>query len=165
MLPDKIYLDNTSLVRWFLKRFYPKKYKRDPQIIRFLNEHKEIDTFVSILSVAELVHTLKHGEEFKKFGLKFDHIKGLIEELQNIIGFEIIQTVKINDTQIDGIVISGNIIKYVFKHRHLADCIHLDIARQNEIWFVTYEKRMGELKEYYENIMTEDKLMKQYKGN
>lgn len=164
MAPNKIYLDNTSLVRWFLRKFYPDKHKQEPQIIRFLNEHNEIETYVSILSIAELVHTLKHGEEFRKFNLGFEFIKKLIEELQNIIGFSIIKTVSISGTEIDGIIVSGNIIKYVFKHRHLADCIHLDIARQNDIWFVTYEKRMGELKEYYSNIMTEDKLMRQFKG-
>lgn len=163
MQPEKVYLDNTSLVRWFLKRFYPRKYKRDPQIIRFLSEHKEIRCYISIFSVAELVQVLKHGQEFRKFKLKFKYILKLIEELQNIILFDIIQTVKIGGTSIKGVVVSHEIVKYVFKHRHLIDCIHLDIARQNDLWFVTYEKRMGELKEYYEKIITEAKMMKRLK--
>ncbi len=162
-MPDcQVYLDNTSLVRWFLKRFYPKKYKDDPQIIKFLNEHKsEIKSFVSTISIAELVHTLRHGDAFVKFSLGFNYIKELIGELQDIIGFDIIQTEKIGEVDIDGVIISNDIVKYVFKHRHLVDCIHVDIARQHELTFVTYEAAMGELKEYYGKIMTEDRLMKQ----
>ncbi len=164
-MPDcQIYLDNTSLVRLFLKRFYPEKHKQEPRIIRFLNENKrEIKSFVSTISIAELVHTLKHGEDFKKFNLNFNYIKELIGELQDIIGFDIIQTEKMKDgTEIDGVIVSNHVVEYVFKHKHLPDCIHVDIARQHELTFVTYEKAMGELKEYYDNIMTEEKLMKQF---
>jgi len=163
MVDYQIYLDNTSLVRWFLKRFHPEKHKQEPQIIKFLNEHKrEIKSFVSTISIAELVHTLRHGEAFEKFNLNFNYIKELIGELQDIIGFDIIQTEKIDGTEIDGVIVSNYVVKYVFKHKHLTDCIHVDIARQHELTFVTYETAIGELKEYYDNIMTEEKLMKQF---
>ncbi len=162
MIPNKIYLDNTILIRYFLRKFYPQKYKNEPQIIRFLNEHTEIQKFISIISIAELVKKLIHGNDFKKFDICFDYAMKLIEEFQSMLNFKIIETMENNNVVIDGIVVTKNIIKYISIHSDLPDCIHLDIARQHDIWFVTYEKELGRLKEEYGNIITEDKLMKQF---
>ena len=162
MKPDKIYIDNSLLVRWFLRRLNPKKYKIEPQIIRFLSEHKEINKFISILSVAELVHTLKYGKDFQAYGLKLSYILDSLAELLKSMEIEVISKENFGGMEINGIVISENIVRFVDRHKHLADCIHVDVARSHDMFFVTHERDMGVLKEFHEKIMTDDKLMKQY---
>jgi len=162
MKPDKIYIDNSLLVRWFFNRLHPKKYKTEPQIIRFLTEHREIRKFISILSVAELVHTLKYGKEFQSFGLKLSYILDSLIELQKAMNMEVISKENIGGMEINGVIVSENIVRFVDKHQHLVDCIHADLAKSHDLFFITHERDMGVLKEYYDKIMTDDKLMKQY---
>jgi hypothetical protein len=162
MKPDKIYIDNSVLIRWFLHKLFPKKHKNIPQIIRFLTEHKEIKKFISILSVAELVHTLKYGKDFQSFRLKLNYILDSLVELQKAMDMEVITKENISGMEINGIIISENVVKFVDNHQHLLDCIHADLAKSHDLFFITHEKNMGVLKEFYDKIMTDDKLMKQY---
>lgn len=162
MKPEKIYIDNSLLVRWFLRRLHPKKFKTEPQIIRFLTEHKEIKKFISILSVAELVHTLKYSKDFQSFGLKLSYILDSLAELLKAMDVEVISRENIGGMEIDGVIVSENVVKFVDMHQHLVDCIHVDLAKSHDLFFITHERDMGVLKEFYEKIMTDDKLMKQY---
>jgi predicted nucleic-acid-binding protein len=162
MKPDKIYIDNSVLIRWFLHKLFPKKHKTIPQIIRFLTEHKEIKKFISILSVAELVHTLKYGKDFQSFRLKLNYILDSLVELQKAMDMEVITKENIREMEINGIIISENVVGFVDRHQHLLDCIHADLAKSHDLFFITHEKDMGVLKEFHEKIMTDDKLMKQY---
>lgn len=162
MKPLKIYLDNNLLIRWFLHKLHPKKHKDEPQAIKFLIKHKEIEKFISLISVAELVRTLKYGKEFQEFGLKLSYIRDLIIELQNAIGLNIISKEIINGVEINGVIVSENIINFTDKHHDLIDCIHVDLARSHDLLFVTHDRELGRIKEHYEKIMTDDKLMKQY---
>ncbi|OIN86724.1 MAG: hypothetical protein COY38_02870 [Candidatus Aenigmarchaeota archaeon CG_4_10_14_0_8_um_filter_37_24] len=66
------------------------------------------------------------------------------------------------NTKIYGVIISGNIVRYSDKNPHLIDSIHLDIVRSHDLCFLTDEKKLGNLKTFYENIMTENKFMKQF---
>ncbi len=163
MKPDKIYIDNMFLVRWFLHKFYPIKYKKEPAIIKFLSDDEEMEKYISVISIAELVKTLKYDDKFKKFKLKFQFIEDLIIELQNMIGFDVILKENIKGVKIDGVIISKNIKNFAYVHPHLIDCIHVDISKSHELYFITDEKKMGKLKGLYENIMTENKLRKQFK--
>ena len=133
-----------------------------PRIIEFLSEHEEIDKFISLISVAELVCALKYDKEFRRFSVKTSYIQKLLEELQSTMDLKIILTEKVKRTRIEGVIISSNIVKYLNKHNHLVDCIHLDIAKSHELCFLTDEKKMGNLKTFYKNIMTENKFMKQF---
>lgn len=139
-----------------------KKYKEEPEIIRFLSENKEIEIYISLISIAELVHTLKYHEEFQRYKISLGWIKELIQEFQNIVGFNIIINERINNIEIGGIIIIPEILEFLDKHNGLADCIHVDIAKRNDLCFITYEKKIGRLKEFYDNIITESKLMKQF---
>ena len=87
-----------------------------------------------------MVHTLRHGDSFREFSLNFNYINELIGGLQDIIEFDIIQTEKIDKAEIDGIIIFNNIVKYVFKHRRLTDCIHVEIDEtvQLRLGFIYY---------------------------
>ena len=160
MIPEKIYIDNNLLIRWFVHKFNRKKYRSMPEIIKFFNEHPEISKYASILSVAELVHTLKYGKDFQRFRLNLKHIEELLSELQNTINLDIILKEKRDGVEIDGVIITRDLIKMIDRHHHLIDCMHLDIAKSHDLFFVTHEAKMGELKPLYENIMTDEKLMK-----
>lgn len=127
-----------------------------------LSEHKEIEKFISLFSIAELVHTLKYGKSFRKFKINFKTIESLIEELQGIVGFDIILKDKIKGVKLNGIVVSGDIIKFLDEHNHILDCIHVDVAKSHDLFFITYEKKIGRIKDLYKKIMTENKLMKQF---
>ena len=153
MKPDKIYIDTMFLVRWFLFRFRKRKYDELPRMIEFLREHEEIEKHISVISVAEFVKVLKYNKEFRRYKLTISYIKELIKKLQNFIDLEILKDQRI----------SHQIVKYVESHPELIDCIHLDIAKSNELCFITDEKKIGKLKNLYKNIMTENKLMKQFK--
>jgi len=158
----EIYIDNSLLIRWFLSKFYPESYNEVPQIIKFLSTKTEIKKYISLMSIAELVRTLKYGEKFERFGLSLRFIHSLIEEMQSVVGFDIILRDNVDGTELNGIIISGDIIKLIDKHRHLIDCIHVDIAKSHDLTFVTYEKKIGRMKEIYDHILTENKLMKLY---
>ncbi len=162
MRPCKIYIDNNLLIRWFLHKLHKRKFKSEPQVIKFLIDHKEIEKFISLISVAELVHTLRYGNDFQGFGLKLNYIRDLLAELQNALDLKIISEEKINGVNIEGVIISKNIVNFVDKHHHIIDCMHIDLAKSHDLFFITHERELGVMKEFHEKIMTDDKLMKQY---
>ena len=161
MKPQKIYLDNSLLVRWFLRKLKPEKYEQEPQIIRFLSGLTGVEKFISLISLAELINTLKHGDDFKRYNLTLPIIGALIEEMQSTVGFKIITTENIRGTEVEGIIITPFVLRLIDIHGELADCLYVDIARRNSLSFITHESRIGRLKELYDNTMTDDKLMKQ----
>lgn len=161
MEPNKIYLDNMFLVQWALYKFFPRKHKRQPRIIEFLSHHKQIEKYISLVSIAELTRTLKYGDEFRKMKLDLKRIIQLIEEMQNIAGLKILLKDTFNNAKLNGIVISYEIIKFIDKH--IIDCIHIDIAKSHELFFISNEKKIGRVKDIYKHVMTENKLMKQFK--
>lgn len=162
MIPERVYIDNSLLVRWFLWKFNPHKYPREPQVIRFLASLERVEKYISLISVAELVHTLRYGDDFSGYRLTLRRIEELIQELQGVLGFVLIEQEKVQDTDVGGIIITRDVVRFIDKHKELADCLHVDIAKRNQLCFVTYEKKIGVLKELYDNIMTENKLMKQF---
>lgn len=105
---------------------------------------------------------MKYDELFRKFKLKLSHIRSLIEELQAICRFKIILNEKINGVKVEGVVVSSDIIQFLDKHEHIVDCIHIDLAKSHELCFVTAENKIGKIKALYKDIVTENKLMKQY---
>jgi hypothetical protein len=161
MKPDRIYIDNSLLVRWFLHLLYPDRYADMPQIIKFLTEEKEMQKFISLISVAELIHTLKYGKDFAGKNLSMGAIMAMIDDLQNIMGFKVILRDKVGETQLNGVIVSTDILEFLDKHNHIIDCIHVDIAKHHDLFFVTYEGKIGRMREFYDKIMTEKKLLKQ----
>ncbi|OGI14774.1 hypothetical protein A3K63_02775 [Candidatus Micrarchaeota archaeon RBG_16_49_10] len=140
------------LIRWFLFRFRRVKHESPPIIIEFLRNHGEIKKFISIVSMAEFIKVLLYDKDFINYKLTTSYANKLIQELQDVIELKVIHGEKISD----------DIVLYIERHPELIDCIHLDIAKSNELCFITDEKKIGKLKAVYGNIMTENKLMKQF---
>lgn len=164
MLPNKVYIDTCILYRWFLWKFYPRKYGKEPKIIRYLSEeNSKTRSYVSIITIAELVELLRFDGNFKDKNLGSDTIIALINELQNILNLEIInyKNIKMGDNSFNGIIVSDNIVKFAEFHKEIIDCIHVDIAKSCELCFLTDETKIGSMKSFYNNIMTENKFFKQ----
>lgn len=166
----KIYLDTNFLIGPIKSILENKDITKESEVVKFLNENKGIESFVSILTVAEMVKILRHDNDFIKYNFSLKQIEGIFNTLHDIMGFKIIDNMKLKDAEgnfIDdtpnGIVITKDVIKYASIHNHDMDCLHLDLAKSNELVFVTFEKKIGTLKELYGNIMTFNKLMKNYR--
>lgn len=160
-LPEKIYLDNSLLIRWFLWKLNPRRYRSEPEIVKFLAQSQGMQIYISIISLAELVHTLKYSRDFQRFRMTLPWLRTLLEELQRILGFLIIERERIGGVDIGGIVITPAIVRFLDVHPELMDCLHVDIARRNDLWFITHDDNVGKLKPLYENIMTDNKLIRQ----
>jgi hypothetical protein len=160
---DKVYIDTDLLVGWFLSKFYPKKHK-EPLIVKFLSEYRnKIKSYISMISIAEIMGLLIHDSKFKDLKLKSDFIEKLISELQTIIGFNVIfSKARVFEQEIICLQITDKVIEYIAVHPHLVDCIHLDIAKSNDLFFVSHEDKIGKLKDLYPKIMTDKKLEKQF---
>ncbi len=162
-VPRRIYLDTNILVGWFksqlsvgqtksklidhLRRFGP----RNPDVIKFLINHRDIEKFISIFTIAEIVHVLKYSDEFKGYDLELATIKWLMELLQEAVGFSVIKEVSLGGNSIKGVIISPDIVDFVDKHSHIIDCIHIDIAKHNELTFVSNERDLGKMKDSWRN--------------
>jgi len=169
----KIYLDTSLLIGCFVwlaeknyhKRPFPLSFfvheKEKPYIMAFLSEQKDVQKFISIASKAEIISVLKYDEKFRKYNFSDAEIESLISLLQTIIGFNIIIDMKIGETIIKGNLITDLVIEYTKKCGHVLDCIHVDMARTNDLTFVTSENKLGKIKDLYERIMTENKYTSQ----
>jgi hypothetical protein len=106
---------------------------------------------------------LKNDEKFRKYNFSDAEIESLISTLQAIVGFNIIIEMKTDGIPIKGNVITETVAEYAKKCGHVLDCVHIDMARTNDLTFVTTEKKLGRIKELYDQVMTENKYIKQFK--
>lgn len=161
MKPEKVYIDTMFLIRWFL---YILEKRKIPRIIKFLNEQKKIQKHISLISIAEAFKVLKHGNDYKKYNLQDDQIEGMLSSLQEYISLKVILRDEIEGIRLKGIVVSTDIIDFVKKHGEIRDCIHVDVAKSHNLYFLTDDRKIGRLKGLYKNIMTEKKFIKQFKN-
>jgi len=173
---SKVYLDTCLLIgcfKWLLEKNYQhqfiekilllvKREKEQPFIITFLKEHKNIEKFISLVSVAEIISVLKYNKDFRHYKLTLGEINNLLVVLMTMIGFEIIVEIEIDGKKIKGNLITRAINNYIDKHEHVLDCIHVDIAKTNDLLFITNEDKFGLLKDLDCHIMTFNKLVKQF---
>ncbi len=148
--------------RFRISEFISRSKIENPSVIEFLSNHREIEKYISIITVAEAIRVLKYDDDFRRYKLDLESIKALISKLQEIVGFSILEEVVVENRKFKGIIVTPEIIKFIDKHEHLIDCIHIDIAKFHELTFISNEEEYGELKALYPNIMTANKLIKQY---
>lgn len=182
----EIYLDTCFLTAW-VKRALENEDLESLGSVKFLNETPEIVSFISSLTGAETIRTVLHGKEFKdhvkNFRIDSQYIIDLINDIQNTAKFEYIRGIFPDANQkngkpleikgkkifLDRLILTKQLPKYLEICSHLIDCIHVDIAMQNGLIFVTNERKLGKLKTLIpdeKKIMTFKKLRKQFiKGN
>ena len=148
---DKIYLDTNLIIGFFKNIIKKKKYKEDPKFIRFLSDKNEIQKFISIFTVAEVIQVLR--KEFGSHDLSKRYILDLIDTLRGTVGLNIIENVEL----------TSDIIHYTYLCDDLKDAVHVSIAQINDIWFVTRDDDAGKTKELYNKVISERKFIKQFK--
>ncbi len=152
------YFDTNLLVTSLIQLAENKK-ELTTEITNLLKEHKDlIKPHISTLTVAEIIEVLRTDSKFGKYHFEEDEnlkrISGLISKLIGVMNIKIIE---------DGIKINNDVIKFVHKHPEVIDCLHVILAKQNELTFITEEaERIGRLKIFYSKIMSYDKLKRQY---
>jgi predicted nucleic acid-binding protein len=158
--PDKIYIDTMFLIQWFISVLENKK---PPKMIELLSEHEEIEKCISLISVVELKRVLRYNNDFKRYRLEVKRMGQILASLQNMTNLKIIDREKFGEVRINGIIVSYDISRFIEEHDDLVDCIHVDIAKSHELCFLTDDRKIGNLKKIYGNIMTANKFAKQFK--
>ena len=162
MEPNEYYLDTNLLIGW-VRHILSKKKPLEPKFIVFLKQHPEIKTWISTITIAEIVEFLQ--KDFGKHNLTFVQMKKVIEKMQKIIGFRIINAYVTDEgmEEIKDIVLNArNLVLLTYEGRDVKDAIHVEIARQNRLWFITRDIDVGRMKRIYAYIDTAEKLMKKF---
>lgn len=148
-IPSKIYLDTNLLYGWFQNQLNTKK--SPSRIVKFLNERcKDIEKFISVYSIAELVVDLK--QEFQDREISIKKIAYLFDILKDTIGLKIILEIKL----------TGAVIEFAELCDDHNDAIHIEAAKNENLTLITKDEDIGRVKDAYSNVISIGKLMKQF---
>ena len=163
MQPNEIYLDTSLLIGWFKHILEKRKKTGEPEIIEFLNDKPEIKRYISSITIAEIIEVLK-SKDFKNYKLEKSYILDLIVNLRNTLNLIIIEEFEEKGRkQLKNIILdSRNIVDFTFLGGEVIDAIHTEIARSNNIYFITRDENIGKTKELYPKIMGLKHFIKQF---
>lgn len=147
----RIYVD-TNMIFGFFRNLLLEKRKgqefTEPSVLKFIKEN-EFELFTSILTKAEIARRLR-----TEWGSTKEEVKELWASLEAYLKFEIIQTVTI-DAQITEIT-----LEVPFKNR-VSNIIHLLIAKEYDLWFLSGDKEIIEKgRKFYEKVISYHDLRK-----
>ena len=149
VIPSKIYLDTNLLYGWFEGQL--KKKNKQSEIIKFLSEKcHDIEKFISMYSVAELIVRLKG--EFQDREISEDKIGYLFVILRDSIGLRILFEAKL----------TKEVIKFAELCGDHNDAIHIQIAKNENLTLITRDTDVNRVEKTYSSIMSIGKLMKQF---
>ena len=159
---NQIYIDTSLLHEWFARLMRGEKQYYEPKIIAFLRKHSEINKFISIFTIAELVESLLFREKgIHDHMKKLETINSFVQVFVETTGIKIIEFEKKDVHR--GIFISPNIVKYTAECGEVKDAIHVCIAEHEDLALVTHDDKFGRIKPLYEKIVTDKHLMKLFK--
>jgi predicted nucleic acid-binding protein len=146
-VPKKVYLDTNLLYGWFQNQL--SKKRPESQIVRFLSEKcKDMEKFISVYTVAELLVNLK--KDFSDRGLSKEKIGYMFEILRDTIDLKVIDQTKMTKSVIDFADLCDD-------HN---DAVHLEIAKNENLVFVTRDCDLGRVKSAYPHVTSIGKLIK-----
>ncbi len=149
-VPKRIYLDTNLIYGWFKNQLNPKKHPK-PEFIEFLcGRCKGVEKFISIYSIAELLVNLK--KDFQDRGLSEDKISPFFEILKDHIGLKIIIEAKL----------TNSIVTFADLCNDHNDAVHIEIAKNENLTFVTRDEDIGKVGKVYKPVMCMSKFMKQF---
>lgn len=155
----RIYLDNSLLVGWFLVYLREAKNPIDPEIIQFLSKNKEIEVFISHLSIAELMeHFLFHDNRIREHMRKPEMIFLFLEELRNVLNLKVITHIGKNG--IEGNFVPKEMINFTILCKEPIDAIHAAIAKYEDLYFITHDSKLGILSKLYNKTITDKHFYK-----
>lgn len=160
IIEEKIYIDINIFREWFVRTI--KNNATPVFYVKFLSEHIEIEKRISIFSIAELVETLLKEPELQNIKLTKGWISGLIETFKDTMGVKIIEEDKIYKGKYRGFYVSPKVVEFTYLCGDLKDSIHVDIAKNNDLLFVTKDDKIGRVKAVYPKVEGIRSLIRRY---
>lgn len=162
MIEENIYPDTSIIREWFVRIILGDR--RDVETVEFLRKHEEINKFISIYGIAELIETLKKEPRIQHKKLTKEFIWDMIRALQNTLtNLKIIEEdIAEGISKYKGIVLSSEIIDFTFLCGDLKDSIHVEIAKNNDLLFVTKDDKVGKVKELYPKVIGIRKFIRRH---
>src|SRR3989344_5988756 len=121
----KIYIDTSLLHDWFARLMRNEK-DPDTDSIKFLRDRKDVDKFISIFTIAELVESLLfHEKGIRDYMKKLEVIESFSKLFMQTTGVKVIEFEKEGEHK--GIFISPKIVKYTSICESVKDAAHVCI--------------------------------------
>lgn len=159
-ITERAYLDINIFREWFVRTIRgdttPIFY------VEFLSEHTEIEKRISIFSIAEIVETLLKEPELQGWKLTKEWILSLIVIFRDAIGVKIIEEDENYKGQYRGFVVSPKIVEFTYLCGDLKDSVHVDIAKSNDLLFITKDDEIGRVKNAYPRVEGIRSLIRRY---
>ena len=154
MLPIDVYLDTNMIHGWFrnfmanLKRNEPLEI---PDILQFIKSRKELKLLTTTLTQIEIFRYLK--AEWDRDG------KSCNEIWDTFVNSFDITVISVKQIDLDDLLTL--VSKIATKKKTLVNLMHLQIAKNNSLWFLTGEENLKEkYKEYHDKVLTYGDLRK-----
>lgn len=152
-LPKEIYLDTNMVHGWFRNLMGNVRKRKEfeiPSILKFLTSDK-FELFTSNITKVEIIRYL-----ISEWGCTTDEAEEYWNTFINSFNVVLIIVKEIDFNELLKIV-----EKIPTRKKTLINLIHLQIARKNNLWFITGEESLKEkYKEYYDKVLTYEDLRK-----
>lgn len=125
-----------------------RRGKSDKSIVKFIGKYDEIDKFLSIFSVAEIINKLKDAPRVRAYKYKgfYDTVIATVRTLQEGVGVAVVEG-DVDKTLTSLIIDPDKLLKYTYKNGSIQDAILLIIADDIDAVFVTDNKHILDAKD------------------
>lgn len=157
---DRVYLDVNIFREWFVRMI--RGDARTLFYVKFLSSHGEIEKHISIFGIAELVETLLKEPKLQGRKPTKEWISSLIEIFKDTTDVKIIEEDEIRKGLYRVFTVSPKIVEFTYLCGDLKDSIHVDIARENDLLFVTKDDKVGRVNVIYQRVEGVRSLVRKY---
>jgi len=151
-LPKELYLDTNMIWAWFknmMEAFRRGESLKIPSILQFISSRIELKTFTTNLTKAEIFRYLRS---------EWNCDKNFSENLWN----RFLVSFNTSYIEAENVIISELIeicARVSTKKKTLVNLMHLQLAKKNNLWFLTGEENLKDrYKEYYDKVLTYEDL-------
>ena len=154
------------MIGWFKWCIYKVRKPKEPEFIKFLSKLESVEKYISIFTIAEVIEVLKTHPDFRGYKIDEKYFEDILEILKRTASISIIEETGIivkGKKQYKKFYITPNIVNFTYTCGELKDSIHVDIAKSNDLWFVTHDDKVGRLKVLYKKIIGSSKFIRRLK--
>ena len=153
-IPNDLYLDTNILHPWFRKIMENRRKNQQfemPDVIKFVSSKSELSLSVSDLTKVEIARYL--FSEWKSQEIEVDEL------WERFLRTFDISSIIVKEMDFEDLI---KVCKAVpTKKKTLVNLMHLQIAKNDNLWFLTGEEKLKEnYKEYYDKVLTYEDLRK-----
>lgn len=155
-VPKELYLDTNMIWTWFRNFMVSLKNNNPieiPDILQFITNKKELKLFTTTLTQIEIFRYLK---------AEWDRNEKSCNEIWNtFINSFNITLIEVQQVELEELL--SLVSKVATKKKTLVNLMHLQVARKNNLWFLSGEENLKDkYKEYYDKVLTYEDLRKLY---